>query len=192
MGNSWWIHRSGMVAQIYQREIWYVQFGSLNFAICVYNASFSEMVKASGDLGRTAVDLRMAVGRIGRRLRQLYATPDAATDPGFLEVAVLTRLDRLGPLTSRALAEIESVTPQAIGTALSRLQERGFVARAHDPNDRRKVISTLTESGHRTLASREQAVNEQVRRALNNSFDVGERAQIAEVIPLLERLADDL
>ncbi len=150
------------------------------------------MAKASTELARTAVDLRMAVGRIGRRLRQLYATPDAAADPGFLEVAVLTRLDRLGPLTSRALAEIESVTPQAIGTALTGLQQRGFVVRAQDPDDGRKVITTITEGGRRMLASREHAVNEHMRRTLNDGFDATERAQIAAVIPLLERLADEL
>lgn len=150
------------------------------------------MTRTSTGLAGTAVDLRMAVGRIGRRLRQLYATPDATADPGFLEVAVLTRLDRLGPLTSRALAEIESVTPQAIGTALSQLQQRGLVARAQDLNDGRKVISTITEMGRRMLAGREHAVNEHMRRTLKDSFDAAERAQIAAVVPLLERLADDL
>jgi DNA-binding MarR family transcriptional regulator len=154
--------------------------------------SLASMAKTSADLARTAVDLRMAVGRIGRRIRQLYATPDAATDPGFLEIAVLTRLDRVGPLTSRALAEIESVTPQAIGTALSALQQRGFVARSQDPSDGRKVITTITETGRRTLASREQAINEHMRRTLDDRFDATERAQIAAVIPLLERLANDL
>jgi DNA-binding MarR family transcriptional regulator len=150
------------------------------------------MAKASTAHARTAVDLRMAVGRIGRRLRQLYATTEAATDPGFLEVAVLIRLARLGPLTSRALADIESVTPQAIGTALTALQKRGLVARAPDPNDGRKVITTITESGRRTLAGREHAVNEHMRRTLVDGFDATERAQIAAVIPLLERIADEL
>jgi DNA-binding MarR family transcriptional regulator len=150
------------------------------------------MTKTSAEFARTAIDLRMAVGRIGRRLRQLYATTGAATDPGFLEVAILIRLDRLGPLTSRALADIESVTPQAIGTALSTLQQRGFVVRAQDPNDGRKVISTITDSGRRTVAGREHAVNEHMRRTLNNSFDASERAQIAAVIPVLERIADEL
>jgi DNA-binding MarR family transcriptional regulator len=150
------------------------------------------MAKTSTDLARTAVDLRMAVGRIGRRLRQLYATTDAATDAGFLEVAVLTRLDRLGPLTSGALAEIESVTPQAIGTALSALQQRGYVARAQDPHDGRKVITTITERGRRLLAGREHAVNERMRRMISEGFDASERAQIGAVIPLLERIADEL
>jgi len=168
-------------------QIW--QTGFHNLRLGCY---FSAMAKTSTGLGGTAVDLRMAVGRIGRRLRQLYATPDVATDPGFLEVSVLTRLDRLGPLTSRALAEIESVTPQAIGTALSGLQRRGFVARAQDPDDGRKVITTITESGRCMLAGREHAVNEHMRRTLSHRFDASERAQIAAVIPLLERLAEGL
>lgn len=134
----------------------------------------------------------MAVGRIGRRLRQLYATSDAATDPGFLEVAVLIRLDRLGPLTSGELAEIESVTPQAIGTALSALQKRGHVARAKDPNDGRRVITTISEGGRRMLAGREHAVNEHMRRTLSDALDPSERAQIVAVIPLLDRIADEL
>ncbi len=150
------------------------------------------MTKTSADLARTAVDLRMAVGRIGRRVRQLYATPDAAADPGFLEVAVLIRLDRLGPLTSRELSDIESVTPQAIGTALSALQQRRLVARTPDPSDGRKVITSITQSGRRMLAGREHAVNEHMRRILAHRFDASERAQIAAVIPLLERLADEL
>lgn len=153
---------------------------------------YAFMATTSADMARTAVDLRMAVGRIGRRVRQLYATPDASTDPGFLELAVLTRLDRHGPLTSRALAEIESVTPQAIGTALGALAQRGFVARAQDPSDGRKVITTITESGRRTLASREQAINENMTRTLSDGFDATELAQIVAVIPLLERIADTL
>jgi DNA-binding MarR family transcriptional regulator len=113
-------------------------------------------------------------------------------DPGFLELAVLTRLDRHGPLTSRALAEIESVTPQAIGTALSALGQRGHVVRAQDTIDGRKVITTITESGRRTLAGREQAINERMTRTLSDGFDATERAQITAVIPLLERIADEL
>jgi DNA-binding MarR family transcriptional regulator len=118
--------------------------------------------------------------------------PDAARDPSFLELAVLTRLDRHGPLTSRALAEIETVTPQAIGTALSALQQRALVVRSQDPNDGRKVITAITESGRRTLASREQAINERMTRTLSDDFDATERAQLAAVIPLLERIADEL
>ena len=60
----------------------------------------------------------------------------------------------------------------------------------HD--DGRKVITTITESGRCMLAGREHAVNEHMRRTLSHRFDASERAQIAAVIPLLERLAEGL
>jgi hypothetical protein len=54
------------------------------------------------------------------------------------------------------------------------------------------VITTITESGRRMLASREHAINEHMKRTVSDGFDATERAQIAAVIPLLERLADEL
>jgi DNA-binding MarR family transcriptional regulator len=119
-------------------------------------------------------------------------TREAASDASFIEFSVLARLYRLGPLSSRALAEIETVTPQAIGTALSALEQRGLVARAQDPNDHRKVITAITKAGRRTLAGREQAVNQNMARALRDGFNATERRQLADAIPLLERLADEL
>lgn len=150
------------------------------------------MTTTSDDLARTALNLRVAVGRIGRRIRQIYVTTDAATDPGFLEISVLLRLDRHGPLTSRALAEIESVTPQAIGTSLSALEGRRLVARSRDPSDGRRVITTITEAGREVLASREHAMNQRTTTAFRDGFDASERRQLAAVIPLLERFANEL
>jgi DNA-binding MarR family transcriptional regulator len=150
------------------------------------------MAKASVGIARTALDLRLAVGRIARRTRQLYAAGDPASEAGFIEIALLSSLERKGPLTSKALAELERVTPQAIGSTLSALEQRGYVTRTTDPDDRRKVVSAITESGRATLASREQVVSERMTRALRHGFDAEERRQIAGVIPLLERLADEL
>jgi DNA-binding MarR family transcriptional regulator len=150
------------------------------------------VAKASAGIARTALDLRLAVGRIARRTRQLYAAGDPASEAGFIEIALLSSLERKGPLTSKALAELERVTPQAIGSTLSALEQRGYVTRATDPNDRRKVVTAITESGRATLASREQVISERMSRALGHGFDAEERRQIAAVIPLLERLADEL
>lgn len=150
------------------------------------------MATTSDGPTRTATDLRIAIGRVARRIRQLYAARDDASEPSFLQMSVLTRLDRHGPLTSRALAEIETVTPQAIGTALGALEQRGLVARAADRADGRKVVTAITAAGRRTLGGREQAINRNVQRALSQSFTAAERRQLAAVIPLLERLADEL
>ena len=141
---------------------------------------------------RTALELRLAVGRIARRIRQLYAAGDPASESGFIEIALLSSLERKGPLTSKALAELERVTPQAIGSTLSALEQRGYVARATDPNDGRRVVTAITDAGRATLASREQVISERMTRALRQGFDADEQRQIAAVIPLLERLSDEL
>jgi DNA-binding MarR family transcriptional regulator len=167
-------------------------FGKFPLSSQLLHDTFTAMGTGSPRTSRTAVDLRVAVGRIARRIRQIYATGDPASDAGFIEISVLARLDRRGPLTSKALAEIEQVTPQAIGSALSALEQRGYVSRASDPGDGRKVISTITEAGRRTLLSREQTINEQITRAVNDRFNADERRQLAAVIPLLERLGDEL
>jgi DNA-binding MarR family transcriptional regulator len=148
--------------------------------------------KRSNDTARVALDLRLAVGRIARRTRQLYATGDPTSEAGFIEIAVLSSLERKGPLTSKALAELERVTPQAIGSALSALEQRGYVARTTDPDDRRRVMTAITEAGRATLASREHVIGEHMARALRHGFDADERRQIAAVIPLLERLSNEL
>ena len=61
----------------------------------------------------TAQELRLAIGRVARRLRQLYATErDGAVS--FIELGVLVRLQREGPTSPGTLAAGEGVTSQAI------------------------------------------------------------------------------
>ncbi|MFF5204396.1 MarR family winged helix-turn-helix transcriptional regulator [Streptosporangium sp. NPDC000396] len=144
------------------------------------------------DPDHTARDLRITIGRIARRIRQIYAITDTASDITFTELAVLSRLERLGPSTSAALADSEQVTPQAIGTALGTLARRGLVVRASDPADRRRVVTDITEAGRRALDDRTHAVTEQIARVLGDTLDAGERRRLAETLPLLERLADRL
>src|SRR5215813_2962016 len=81
-------------------------------------------------LNATGGDLRLAVGRVARRLRQLYTAEDLT----FSETSVLSRLDREGATTPTALAAAEHVRPQAMGATLSALQQRGLVRRRDDPN----------------------------------------------------------
>ncbi|MEU9834664.1 MarR family transcriptional regulator [Streptosporangium sp. NPDC048047] len=146
----------------------------------------------SGRPDHTARDLRIAVGRIARRIRQLYGVADSASDLTFTELAVLSRLHRLGPSTSAELADSEQVTPQAIGTTLGALARRGLIAREPDPRDGRKVVSRLTEAGTRAHDGRTQAVTERLERALGDALDDRERRLLAEALPLLERVADRL
>ena len=150
------------------------------------------MTHETSDPVRAALDLRLAVGRIARRIRQIYGARDDTDRAGLLEISVLTRLDRNGPLSSRELAEIESVTPQAIGTALSALERRGLVTRKRDPVDARRVITSVTAAGRRALAGRQHAIDQRMSQALAANFTAAERRQIAAALPLLERFAEHL
>ncbi|MCW2860504.1 MAG: MarR family transcriptional regulator [Actinoallomurus sp.] len=137
---------------------------------------------------RAASDLRVTLGRIVRRLRQAH-------EPGELtlsEVSVLSRLDRDGPATPGALAGGERVRPQAMGTTLAALEQRGLVTRMPDPDDGRRVSMSVTEAGRQVLLDRRSASIRRMTRALAEGFTPEERRRLIEIIPLLDRLADSL
>jgi len=62
------------------------------------------------------------------------------------EVGVLQSLEAR-PWRITELAEHEGVTQPAITLLVNRLQERGWVAREHDPSDGRAVLVSLTDAG---------------------------------------------
>lgn len=140
------------------------------------------------DLVTGAADLRVALGRLVRRLRQGYVVGEATLS----ESSVLARLDRDGPATPGFLAEQERVKPQAIGVTLAGLVERGLVARTPDAADGRRVLMSVTDAGRKLLTDRRSRNTQRVARALAEGFDAEERRRLLEVIPLLERLADEL
>jgi DNA-binding MarR family transcriptional regulator len=136
-----------------------------------------------------ASDLRLALGRVARRLRRIYV--DAAEGVSFLELAVLQRLERSGPAAPGALAGDEGVTSAAVATALTSLAGAGLVRRDRDPQDRRRVIVTITPAGRATLQARESASIDRIEAVLGG-LTAGEREQLAAAVPLLERIATEL
>lgn len=143
---------------------------------------------SESDLVLAGCDLRVALGRIVRRMRQAHA-------PGELtlsEISVLSRLDRDGPATPGALADGERVKPQAMGATLAVLEQRALVRRAGDPTDGRRVLMSINPEGRRLLVDRRSHSAQRVTAALANGFSAEEQRQLIAVIPLLERLADQL
>jgi len=135
------------------------------------------------------VDLRLAIGRLARRLRQLYVETESGSS--FLELAVLQRLERSGTSTPSDLAGEENVTSAAVAACLRSLSRKGLVARAHDAADGRRVLLTLTPEGRSTLRRRDDRCVERIRDVLS-SFSSADRAALARAVPLLERLAKEL
>jgi DNA-binding MarR family transcriptional regulator len=135
-----------------------------------------------------AQDLRLAIGRVARRLRQLYATErDGAAN--FIELGILVRLQREGPTSPGTLAAGEGVTSQAIAGVVRELERRALVERTGDQADRRRVAVAITDAGRELLTSREHAVVDAMVRALADEYTPAERRQLESAVLLLNRLA---
>jgi DNA-binding MarR family transcriptional regulator len=137
---------------------------------------------------RGAGDLRVAVGRIVRRLRQGYRTGELTP----AELSVLARLDEHGPCGPATLAEAEQVSPPVVCATLAGLQRHGMVNRNPDPHDGRRVVISLTAAGRSALTARRSALSQQVAGTLIDRFTPDERQQLLAAVPLLQRLAAEL
>jgi DNA-binding MarR family transcriptional regulator len=142
------------------------------------------------DVG-AAQDLRVAIGRVARRLRQLYATErDSAAS--FIELGILVRLERDGPTSPSTLAAGEGVTSQAIAGVVRELERRALVERTGGQTDRRRVAVAITDVGRELLMSREHVVVDAMVKALADEYTPAERRQLESAVPLLNRLAQKL
>ncbi|WP_329454826.1 MarR family winged helix-turn-helix transcriptional regulator [Streptomyces sp. NBC_01497] len=109
------------------------------------------------------------------------------------ERTALSTLDRSGPTTSSALAREVQITAQAMGETLGALRARGLVERRQDPDDGRRVVLTVTESGLRALRDKRNARTELIAQALTSgAFTSAELEQLQSAAALLERLAQNI
>lgn len=139
----------------------------------------------------TAVDVRdvagalyVAIGLVRRRLRQM-PVPGDLTLP---ERSALARLDRAGSATPGALARMEQITPQAMGTTLAGLEAKGLIQRRSDPEDGRRVIFSLTGAGRGAQQDKRSTRTDQLASALVAGFTEEELRTLEAAAPLLERL----
>src|SRR5580693_6972165 len=137
------------------------------------------------DVGQVAAALRVSIGLLLRRLRQVRPD-DEITVP---ESSALARLDRTGPATPGALAKLEQISPQSMGATLGALEARGLVERRPDPADGRRVVLSVTGAGRDVLRDKRNARTQRLAKALSSGFTPGELRLLMAAAPLLERLA---
>jgi len=128
----------------------------------------------------------VAIGAFKRRARETAAEGDL-TNP---QLTALSRLDRLGPMTTAELARREQISPQAMGTTVASLEDLGLVARSADAADGRRSILSLTPEGLAAIRSGRNAVVDRISEVLEGSFAATEIDVLAAAAPLIERLAD--
>lgn len=131
-----------------------------------------------------AARLRLAVGRLSRKIRQQVAGEVTQS-----QVSVLVSVERLGRPTLGELAACEQVQPPSMTRQVDALETAGMILRSVDDTDRRIARVELTGAGRKFL---------QRNRSLRNAYLVRrlarlapeERERLAELVDLLERLAE--
>jgi DNA-binding MarR family transcriptional regulator len=138
----------------------------------------------SESAARAARDLRVLVGRLRRRLREVHESHDLTPS----QTSVLSRLDKDGIASASDLATAERIRPQSVAATLAALDERGLIQRRPDPADGRRQLISLSQAGREVIDDSRHARDEWLSRALQDHYTDAERQLIIEAITLLERL----
>jgi DNA-binding MarR family transcriptional regulator len=141
----------------------------------------------AGDLAvRAAGDLRVVIGRLRRRLKELDP-PDGLTPT---QLSVLSRLDADGPASPGGLAAAERVRPQSMGATLAILEELGLIERRPDAEDGRRQVVSLTARGDEGIRDSRRQRTEWLARSLQDRFTEAELVTVTEALALLDRLTN--
>ncbi|WP_043724156.1 MarR family winged helix-turn-helix transcriptional regulator [Kutzneria sp. 744] len=132
-----------------------------------------------------AVEVREAVSRLARRLRQERPPHEL----GLTSLSVLSRLYRLGPTGPSALAAAENVQPQTMTRALATLVERGLVAREPHPTDGRQTVVSITDAGRVVLEEDRSRRDAWLAGVIAERLTPVEREFLGAAAKLLEALA---
>jgi DNA-binding MarR family transcriptional regulator len=150
----------------------------------------SDLVQAVGypecvpDVNGLASELRLAVHRMTRRLRQQTPTEGLT----LTQLSALSVVWREGPLTAGDLATKEQVRPPSITRVLTGLEALGLIRRTENPKDGRQVMVNITDEGDRRLAEYVRARELWLERALA-ALTEEEREVLSKASGLLDRLA---
>lgn len=135
---------------------------------------------------KLAGELRVAIGRLHRRLREEGHLGDFS----WSQIKVLSRLEREGPATVTGLAQAEGIKPQSMGATVATLKDAGLVRGDPDPSDGRQTALSLTEACREALAKVRAAKEDWLNRAIDTRFSAAERDELGHAISLINRLLD--
>jgi DNA-binding MarR family transcriptional regulator len=142
------------------------------------------VVPAGAGTEDTADRLRLAMGRLGRRMARAH--PDAGVTPSRL--VALGVLETTGPLRIGALAEHLGTSPPTTSRLVDCLHELGLVTRAPDPDDHRATRVGLTDSGLARLHEQRERTTDDLARRIDG-LAADRRALLVAALPVLEEMA---
>ncbi|HEX7341950.1 MAG TPA: MarR family transcriptional regulator [Rhodanobacteraceae bacterium] len=114
-----------------------------------------------------------------RALEQELATK--GTDLRFSQVHALKHLDRLGPMSAGDLARSLGHDGGAMTRLLDQLEDKGYLKRKPDPQDRRALRIELTAAG-KTLCRQLAGCRERVLNAAQQSLSENERRHLIDYL----------
>jgi DNA-binding MarR family transcriptional regulator len=141
---------------------------------------------ADTDVSALAVELRVALGKLRRRLRE-HAHAGGLT---LSQTSVLGLLEREGPATVTTLARAEGVRPQSMGATVAALEAAGLVSGSPDPSDGRQTILSLTDACRELVKNSRAARDDWLCHAIQSKLAPSEQAALASGVALLKRLVD--
>jgi DNA-binding MarR family transcriptional regulator len=137
----------------------------------------------SGD-AELAARLRLAVGRLSRKIRQ-QVTGEVTQS----QISVLYSVERLGRPTLGELATSEQVQPPSMTRQVDALEAGELLQKSGDPDDRRVARVELTPAGRRFLQrNRSLRTAYLVRRFARLSPE--QRERLCDLVSLIEHLAE--
>jgi DNA-binding MarR family transcriptional regulator len=137
----------------------------------------------------TAARLRMAIGKLSRRLRPTAAAIAAGLTP--TQISLLLNVARQGPIRLAELAAAEAINPTQLSRSVAHLVDIGAVQRASDQGDRRAAWVKPTAAGRRLADKIRRERTDALNQALCD-LAPDERRRIEDAVPALERLAEIL
>jgi DNA-binding MarR family transcriptional regulator len=137
----------------------------------------------------TATRLRIAVGRLSRRVRPTTAGSEAGLTP--TRTSVLLTVVREGPIRLSELASLESLNPTMLSRAISNLVEAQLLARVSDDGDRRAAWVQATPAGIKLAQRMRRERTDALHHALAG-LSKDDLQLIQRALPALDELAEQL
>ncbi|MFE4357721.1 MarR family winged helix-turn-helix transcriptional regulator [Kitasatospora sp. NPDC056800] len=142
----------------------------------------TENPQSAAGLPPTLLDLTTyLLSRVGKAARGRFAERLAERGLRLWDMAVLAALADFGPQAQRDLVRRLAIDPSDLAKVADQLAAAGYVERARDQADRRRVSVSVTDAGRALLAeldAQARAVQDEVLAPL----DAGERRTLQELL----------
>lgn len=120
--------------------------------------------------------------RIIRSVAGMYGPKYGLLPSGWKTMAAI---GRYGPVSAKQVCAYTTIEPDKVSRAVDRLVELGFVSRAQDTIDRRRVVLTLSPAGRSAYNDIEHATRT-VEMALLDGLTMRERRALDRILAKLE------